>query len=59
MMGMKMTTEGYKGIGRTARREMIRKWKAEGCKMSIKQWARKQGVGDAVDVWVKAKRKGA
>lgn len=50
-----MTTEGYKGIGRAARREMIRRWKATGRKTSLKQWARKQGVGDSADVWVKAK----
>lgn len=54
-METKMTTEGYKGIGRAARREMIRRWKATGRKTSLKQWARKQGVGDSADVWVKAK----
>jgi hypothetical protein len=54
-MEMNMTTEGYKGIGRAARREMIRRWKASGSKSSLKQWACKQGVGDAADVWFKAK----
>ncbi len=50
-----MNTEGYKGIGRAARRLMIRQWKASGQKLSLKAWAKQQGVGDAALVWVQAK----
>lgn len=48
-------SEGYKGLGRKARREMVRRWKQSGSGMSLKQWAQSQGVGDAADVWLKAK----
>lgn len=51
-------TEGYKGIGRAARRVMIRRWKREGKGLSLKQWARKQGVGDVANVWAHAKSGG-
>ncbi len=54
-MMMEMGTEGYKGIGRAARRVMIRQWKASGRKLSLKAWAKQQGVGDAATVWVQAK----
>lgn len=50
-----MSTEGYKGIGRAARRAIVRRWKSSGTSLSLKQWARQQGVGDAADVWIKAK----
>jgi hypothetical protein len=51
-----MNMEGYKGIGRASRRAMIRQWKASGKKLSLKVWARQQGVGDAATVWAQAKR---
>ena len=47
--------ESYKGIGRKARKEMIRRWKQSGKKTSLKEWARSAGVGDEADVWLKAK----
>lgn len=48
--------EGYKGIGRRARQQMIRRWKASGKSKSLKEWAKSQDVGDAAKVWVQAKR---
>ncbi len=48
--------EGYKGLGRADRRRMKRRWRTEGQGMSLKQWAKHTGVGDAADVWLKAKK---
>ena len=48
--------EGYKGIGRRLRRWMLRRWKAEGRGMSLKQWARSALVGDAALAWLAHKR---
>lgn len=60
MMTQKKTTteskEGYRGLGRQARREMIRRWKKEGSGLSLKDWARAAGVGDAAFVWAEHKR---
>jgi len=61
MMTQKTTTtteskEGYRGLGRQARREMIRRWKKEGSGLSLKDWARAAGVGDAAFVWAEHKR---
>jgi hypothetical protein len=53
-----MEEETYKGIGRTERRRMIRKWKEEGNGLSLRAWAARQHpVGDAAYVWLRAKRK--
>ncbi len=49
-------SEGYKGIGRRARRLMIRLWKSEGRGMSLKAWARKAGVGEAAAAWLEHKK---
>lgn len=57
-MGMS-TNEGYKGVGRTVRREIVRRWKSSGTSLSLKRWARQQGVGDAADVWLRAKAGGS
>lgn len=49
---------GTKGIGRAARRLMIRQWKEEGGGLSLRAWAARQHpVGDAAYVWLQAKRK--
>lgn len=48
-------SEGYKGIGRKARRNMVRRWKTSGTSLSLKEWAREQGVGDEAESWLKAK----
>jgi hypothetical protein len=49
--------EAYKGIGRTERRRMIRRWKAEGKGLTLRAWARKQHpVGDSAQAWLKAKQ---
>jgi hypothetical protein len=47
--------EGYKGIGKKARRSMVRRWKKSGTDQSLKEWARKQGIGDEAESWLKAK----
>lgn len=49
-------SEDYKGVGRKDRRSMIKRWKDSGSKLSLKQWARKQGVGDVADVWLRSKQ---
>lgn len=53
-----MHNEGYKGLGKKARRDMIKRWREEGKPkgLSLKQWAAQTGVGDAADVWLHAKR---
>jgi hypothetical protein len=53
-----MDNEGYKGIGKRAKRDMVRRWRKEGKPqgLSLKQWATKAGVGDAADVWLHVKR---
>lgn len=60
MITRKMTIEpeeGYQGLGRARRREMIRRWKEEGKGLSLKEWARQQsGVGDAALVWLETKK---
>jgi hypothetical protein len=58
MIGMLTTIadEGYRGIGRRERRRMIRRWKAEGRGMSLKQWAANADVGEAALVWIRHKR---
>jgi len=50
--------EKYTGVGRSDRRRMIRKWKAEtGGRISLKQWARDQPpVGDIAYAWIKSKQ---
>ncbi len=50
--------EGYRGLGRTKRREMLRRWKEEGEPrgLSLKEWAREAGVGDAAFVWLETKK---
>jgi len=48
--------EGYKGIGRRMRRWMVRRWKAEGRGMSLKQWAQLALVGDAAQSWLQHKK---
>jgi len=45
-----------KGIGRKERQRMIRRWKIEGNGLSLKEWAKQQGVGDAALAWKEAKR---
>ena len=55
-----MEEDVFKGIGRVARRQMIKMWKEQGEGLSLKAWARRQNpVGDAAYVWVQAKRKRA
>jgi hypothetical protein len=53
-----MDNEGYKGIGKKAKREMVSRWRKEGKLkgLSLKQWAAQAGVGDAADVWLRVKR---
>lgn len=53
-----MDNEGYKGIGKKAKREMVRRWRKDGKPqgLSLKQWAAKAGVGDAADVWLRVKK---
>ena len=53
-----MHNEGYKGLGKRAKRDMVRRWKQEGkpLGLSLKQWAAQAGVGDAVNVWLHVKR---
>lgn len=54
-----MQNEGYKGIGKTCRRAMIKRWKASGTSLSLKQWAAQQDkVGDAAQAWLITKRQG-
>jgi len=48
--------EGYRGIGREERRRMIRRWKEEGRGLSLKQWARMAGIGDAALSWIMSKK---
>jgi len=47
--------ESYSGIGRKDKRWMVKRWKQAGTNLSLKQWAKLQGVGDVADVWIKAK----
>jgi hypothetical protein len=35
---------------------MIRRWKAEGKEMSLKEWARRAQVGDAAIAWLENKK---
>ena len=66
MIGMKRTRttdvqedqEAYRGLGRNKRREMIRRWKAEGQPrgLTLKAWARETEVGDAAFVWLETKK---
>ena len=51
-----ITTETSKGVGSMERRRMIRKWKLEGQGLSLKEWARRQSVGDAALAWVEGKK---
>lgn len=55
---MKTIEEGFKGLGRAKRREMIRRWKAEGKPqgLSLKQWAQQSLVGDMARAWLHVKR---
>lgn len=56
-MNMPIENEAFRGLGRTERRRMIRRWKEEGGGLSLKAWARKQDpVGDAAYHWLKAKK---
>ncbi len=52
--------EGYQGLGRRLRQEMIRRWKKEGQPqgLSLKEWAKQTGIGDAAFVWFEAKKAG-
>lgn len=48
----------YKGIGRTERRRMKKRWREEGkpLGLSLRAWARQQHpVGDSAFAWVMAK----
>ena len=56
---METRKEGFYGIGRRERRNMIRRWKSEGHGMSLKQWARLAQVGEAATAWLETKRKGS
>jgi hypothetical protein len=56
---METRKEGFCGIGRRERRNMIRRWKSEGHGMSLKQWARLAKVGEAATAWLETKRKGS
>lgn len=49
-------TESYQGLGRAERRRMKRRWRQEGGGLSLKDWARKMGVGDAALNWLEHKR---
>ena len=52
-----MTTEKTTGLGRRERRRLVRRWKAEGEGLSLKQWAQKNAVvGDAAEAWLEIKR---
>jgi hypothetical protein len=52
-----MEEDNVRGIGRVERRQMVRRWKAEGNGLSLRAWARKQSpVGDSAFVWLEAKR---
>lgn len=50
------TNEGYKGLGRAARRAMLRRWRKEGKGKSLKAWAKLAQVGDAAVCWLEHKR---
>ncbi len=52
------TTEGFNGLGRARRQEMIRRWKKEGQPrgLSLKAWAREALVGDAALAWLETKK---
>jgi len=57
-----MTTtsqEGYEnGVGRKWRNDLKRRWRAEGLPqgLSLKQWAKQAGIGDAAFVWYQHKK---
>lgn len=54
-----METEQHKGIGRTERRRMLKRWHEEGKPkgLSLRQWASQQHpVGDSAFYWIQAKR---
>lgn len=53
---MVIQEEGYNGVGKKERQRLKRQWKAEGKGLSLKEWARKKGVGDAAYVWVEHKK---
>lgn len=49
--------EGFNGLGKRERRRMIRRWKAEGQGLSLKEWVRQNAlVGDAALVWLESKK---
>lgn len=54
---MNMNNEAtLKGIGKTERRRMIKRWKEEGLGLSLRAWARRQHpVGDSAHSWIQAK----
>jgi hypothetical protein len=49
--------EGFNGIGKKSRRAMVKRWKEEGVPqgLSLREWARQTGIGDAADVWIRSK----
>jgi hypothetical protein len=54
--------EAFRGLGRKERRRMKKRWKEEGGGQSggqsLKEWAKKGGVGDASVAWLENKRGG-
>ena len=54
---MEANVEDYSGIGRRARRDMIRRWKQEAPRESLKEWAKRALLGEAAFVWARRKNK--
>lgn len=47
-----------KGLGKTERRRMVKRWREEGRGLSLRTWARKQHpVGDSAFAWIQTKTK--
>ncbi len=53
---VKIQKEATNGIGRAERRKLIRRWKTEGAGLSLKEFARRTGVGDVGYVWAEHKK---
>ena len=54
-----MEAEMFRGLGKTERRRMVKRWHEEGRSkgLSLRQWASQQHpVGDSAYVWFQAKK---
>ncbi|MFA5054197.1 MAG: hypothetical protein WC565_09070 [Parcubacteria group bacterium] len=49
--------EGYKPIGKSGRNFMKKLWRESGTKLSLKQWAAQQPIGEIAHVWINFKRR--